>query len=86
VDSAGINALAALRARYSPADLAQAGALPYPEVLCRARERRARALEHHGLVETEESARETPVIRALDAFVREQHPEPHAAPWGGELS
>lgn len=72
MSTAALNALAALRARFSPVVLAQVGALPYPEALYRARERRARSLAHHLWQETEESARETPIIITLDAFIRER--------------
>lgn len=83
--TAGAAALEALRARFSPADIAQQGALPYREVLYRARERRARSLEANGLEETPESARETPVIRALHTFIVEQEPPVALVPWDGSL-
>lgn len=86
--SAAPAALAALRARFSPAELRAVASQPYADVLRGARVRRAEALVRSRLEETEDSARETPVIVALHAFFVEQEQAAGttiAAPWTGEL-
>jgi hypothetical protein len=67
----GKNAREALRARFAAAELSALSRRPYPDVLREARQRRADALVASGWEETEESRRETPVIRTLDAFYTE---------------
>lgn len=82
---AALNALEALRTRFTAAELAVVIHTPYPRVLEEARRRRAAALVLSGWAETWESERETPVIRALHAFVVEQEPPIPLVPWDGGL-
>lgn len=86
MSTAAVNALEALRGRFDPPALAVVAAQPYPNVLRSARERRADALLESRWAETPESEQETPVIVALDAFIRDRNPTPHTKPWEGGLA
>ena len=85
MSSTSSSALEALRTRFAAAELVELAPQPYPAVLRQMRERRAAARVESRLVETPESARETPVIRAFHAFCVEQEPAVELVPWDGEL-